>query len=126
MLGFLAFIQGPWGTLIGKAMMVLTLITMAYVAISQYNASIAEKQAMKDKNAQLEQVIKDNKELGKKLDILEQTNGQILIKLDAKNEKVIETHDKVTTYITSPEGQKTNRPSSDVIKHTIGILRNDE
>jgi hypothetical protein len=56
---------------------------------------------------------------------IEKINGDILIKLNAQNQKVIEQHDTVTHYIASPEAQKSNRESSDVIKNTIGMLRHD-
>ncbi len=125
-MGFLAFITGPWGALIQKALLVMSLCGLLYLAVSEYNHHIADAQMMRDQNAQLQQVIKDNNVLNKKLDDLSRINNDILIKLDAKNQKVEILHDKTTTYINSPEAQKSNRPSSDVIKNTIGMLRNND
>lgn len=113
------------GALIEKALLVVAIGGLIYIAIAQYNGHIAEGQRIKDQNAQIQQVLKDNNILGQKLDNLSKINDNILVQLDAKNQKVEVLHDKVTTYITSPEAQKSNRPSSDVIKNTIGMLRND-
>jgi hypothetical protein len=122
----LTFIAGPWGTLIGKVMMGLTLAAMIYVGVSQYNNSIRETQKMRDQQAQLVQLEKDNQVLKMKMANIEKINSDILVKLDQENLKVVTTHDKVTNYITSPEAQKTNRLTSDVIKNTVGMLKNEK
>jgi hypothetical protein len=125
-MGFLAFLAGPWGALIQKALLVVAVAGLIYIGITQYNHNIREGQMLRDQNAQLIQVAKDNHTLQVKLDNLGKINNDILIKLDQKNGKVIETHDKVTNYIASPEAQKSNRGSSDILKNTIGILRNEK
>ena len=122
----LTFIAGPWGALIGKVMMGMTLAAMIYVAIANYNDGIRETQQLKDSNAQLEQVVKDNNEFRIKLKGLEEANKQILLKLEKKNDKVIEKHTDVTRYIVSPEGQKTDRESSEVLKETVRMLRDEK
>lgn len=122
---FLGFIAGPWGVIIGKGLMIMTLMTMIYVAIAQYNAHIAEGQQMRDQNAQLTQLVKDNQSLQKKLDTLSDVNKIIAEDTKRKNDVVEKKHHDVTTYITSPEAQASNRPSSNVIKNTIRMLKDD-
>lgn len=125
-MGFLAFLSGPWGALIQKGLMVISIGLAAWILITQYNHHLTETQALKDQNAQLVQLEKDNQALTKKMNALSDANVQILLELDKQNQKVIQTHDKVTTYIQSPEGQKSNRQTSDVIRNTIGMLQNEE
>lgn len=124
-MGFLAFLSGPWGALIQKAMMAIVIAGVIWIAFSQYTSHVSHEQELKDQNAQLIQLQKDNQNLANRLNTLSQENIQILAKVGQKNQKVIETHDKVTTYIQSPDGQKSNRPTSDIIRNTIGML-NDE
>lgn len=121
-----AFAAGPWGALVGKAMMILTVVALIYVAVGNYNESIRATERAANRNAQLEQVLKDNREFRTKLDDLEKKSDQIIAVTKAKNDKVEETHTTVNRYITSPDAQKSNRPSSDVIKHTIGMLHNED
>lgn len=119
----LAFITGGWGQLLGKGMMLATLVACAYLAISNHDNSVRKEQLDKDVIVQLDQVNKNNVELQRRLDALTEYNKTILAELSVKNNKVIETHDTVTKYITSPEGQKDNRESSPLLKETIRILR---
>lgn len=119
----LAFFMGPIGS---KLLLGVALAGLIYIGITQYNHNIRATQMLTDQNAQLVQLQKDQQTLNKKMDSIDKINRDILTKLDEKNGKVVETHDKVTTYITSPEGQKSNRPASDVIRTTIGILRNEK
>jgi hypothetical protein len=124
--GILTFLRGPWGPIIMKVMMALTLATLIYVAVSNYNENIRETERSANRNAQLEQVLKDNEEFRQKLIILEEKSDKILEDTKEKNDKVSDRHTKTTRYITSPEAQKSNRPSSDVIKNTIGMLRDED
>jgi negative regulator of sigma E activity len=126
MSALLTFASGPWGALLQKAMLALMIAGTIWIAVSQYNDHIAKGQMLRDQNAQLVQLQKDNQEVNQKLSNLQIENNKILEKLDQKNNKVIETHDRVSTYIRSPEARKSNRESSDVIKKTIGMLQNDE
>jgi hypothetical protein len=124
-MSILDFVVSPMGALLGKVLMGLTLATMIYVAVSQYNEGIRKTQMLNDQNAQLVQLVKDYKELDRKMTVVSKINNDILVKLDQKNGKIIETHDTVTKYINSPEGQKSNgQPVPDVVKTTIGVLRN--
>lgn len=122
---FLDFIAGPWGVIIGKGLIIMTLVTMIYVAISQYNNHISENQRMIDQNSQLEQLVKDNKNLQIKLDTLDNVNKVISQDTKKKNDVVEKRHHDVTSYITSPQAQASNRPSSEVIKNTVRMLKDD-
>lgn len=123
--GLATFAASKWGALTMKAMMVMTIIALIYVAVSNYNESIRSTERMANQNAQLEQVIKENKEFRLKLDELDEKSDQILINVGKKNQAVSERHTEVTRYITSPEGQASNRESSEVLKNTVRML-NDE
>jgi hypothetical protein len=105
---------------------VLILAGLLWFGVHSIQQSAANGQLLKDQNVQIQQVLKDNQELGRRLNLLQNDNKEILIKLNAKNEKVIETHDQVTKYINSPEGQKTNREASPLVKETIRMLGHDD
>lgn len=126
MAGILAFISGPWGALLSKVMLIVAILGVAYVGFNEYNHSVTQAQMLRDQNAQLVQLQKDNQDLQTKMNTLNKANADILLKLDNQNQKVVATHDRVATYIQSPEAQKSNRTSSDVIRNTIGMLQDEE
>jgi hypothetical protein len=109
-----------------RALLVAAVAGLIYLGYNAWKSDIEEGQMLRDQNAQLQRVIKDNNILKFKLEKLDEANKDILIKLEQKNDRVIEKHDTVTKYIQSPDAQKSNRPTSDVIKNTIGMLQNDE
>jgi hypothetical protein len=120
------FAAGPWGALIGKFLMIMTVATMIYVAVGNYNESIRASERATIRNTQLEEVLKNQADTNKRLAELETVSNQILADTKKKNDRVEATHTTVNKYIASPEAQKSNRPSSNVIKKTVGMLKNDE
>lgn len=122
----LSIITGPWGAFLGKGLMALTLAGMIYIGVAQYNENIRRNERMKLRDTQITQLLKENKEQNKRLDLIAKDNEQILVELKKKNDKVVETHNNVTKYIASPEAQKSNRESSDVLKNTIRMLKDEK
>ncbi len=122
----LNFIASPAGALLGKIMMALTLATMIYVAVSNYNEGIRATERAANRNAQLEEVIKNQAVIYGKMRKIETLNEQILAERDGKNAQVAQRHTEVNNYIQSPEAQKSNRATSDVIRNTVGMLRNEK
>lgn len=126
-MGILSILTGPWGALIEKGLLVLMICGAVFMVYKDIKHQGANEQLLRDQNAQLVQLDKDAKEYNQHMQNIEKINNDILVKLDAKNQKVVETHDTVTHYIESTEGQKSNgQPVPEVIKQTIGILRNEK
>ena len=122
----LGFITGPIGILIGKGMMIMTIIALIYSAVSSYNRGIADEERLKNQNAQLEQLNRDNQELRAKEQELEDKNRQILEETRVANDRVVERHTEVRTYLQSDEARSSNREASPAIKNTIRMLRDEE
>lgn len=122
----LEFVASPIGALLGKVMMGLTLAGMIWIAINNYNEGIRTAERDRNEKAQLEQVVKDSQALGVKLDKLNEQNQLILQVTAKKNQVVADKHTKVNEFINSPVAQKSNRAASDVLKGTIGMLRNED
>lgn len=119
------FITSPLGALIGKILMGATVLAIIYAAVANYNESIRQNERAKNKTSQLEQVIKDKQELEAKVEELEKLNDEIWTQTQNANGKVTERHTEVTRYIQSPEAQSSNRTSSNVIKNTVRMLRDE-
>lgn len=123
---FVAFALGPIGSLIGKGLLITMAAGMIWFAVHTYNEGIRTTERDNNQIAQLQQIVKDNQDLNKKLGDLQTINTQILTVTAEKNNRVDNKHNEVTHYIQSPEGQKSNRDTSDVIRNTIGMLQNEE
>lgn len=121
-----AFAAGPTAALIGKGLLLAMASGMIWFAFHSYNEGIRQTERDSNRITQLDQIIKDNKELSEKLDKLQIKNEEILAETKAKNTAVDAKHSRVNTYIESPEAQKSNRESSSIIKTTIGMLRDEE
>lgn len=93
-----------------------------WFAYSHWVHNIKQEQIKDDKNAQLEQMAKDIQDLKKKTDALDDANTAILVELNKKNTEARDTHDRVSSYINSPEAKKSDRESSEVLKETIRRL----
>jgi hypothetical protein len=121
------FISGPWGVLIQKAILILLVVGSLFMIYRDITGQATQSQYLRDQTTQLAQLQKDNQDLQTKLDNLQKVNTSILTNLNKENQKVIETHDVVTHYIESPEAQQSNeQPVPDVIKNTIGMLRDQK
>lgn len=110
----------------GGAILVIGLVIAIKVGISNWTDSIRDNERLVMKGEQLEQVLKDNKALEKKTQELEQVNNEILANTKVANDRLIERHTEIKTYIQSPEAQASNRETSDVIKNTIRMLGDEE
>lgn len=108
------------------AIVLIGVIATGYFAVKSYNQTITDNAVLEANNKQLEQNIKDKDELDKKLEKLDEINDNILNDTQAQNTLVIERHDRVDSYINSSEAQQSNRPTSDVIKNTIRMLKDEE
>lgn len=120
------FATGPWGAILGKVLLAVLAAGAIFFAVHSYNDSIRDAERQRNQIAQYEQVIKDNQELGRKLDVLQDKSDKILEDTQNKNNIVTEKHTEVTRYIQSPEAQKSNRETSTVIKETIRMLNDEE
>lgn len=116
------FFASPFGGFVQKALIIIAIGGAIWAAVLAYNSHIADVQRMRDRDAQITQLVKDQNELRIKLGQVEQVNRDILIKLDKQNTKVVEKHTEVQTYLNSPNAQKNNRDASPIIKETIGML----
>lgn len=126
-MGFLAFINGPWGALAEKALLVLLVVGSIIFVYKDISGTASREQALKDQNAQIVQLQKDEQNLQQTLGIIQKDNNDILVKLDKQNQQVITDHDVITHYIESPQGQQSNQqPVAPVISNTIGMLYNDQ
>lgn len=99
------------------------LIGMAAIGIYFWWESRVEQRALLDFNQkQMEQLLKDQKELDKKLTDLRQIQDQIL-----ENEKQFKQNlDKklsgISSFLNSEEAKKLDRPSSEILKRTFKEL----
>ena len=118
------------GSKLGKGVMIflaiVAILGAAFGAKTLYDNSVRRDQMLKDQNAQLIQVIKDNNAFMKKTEELAKTNTEVLEQARQANEKVGEHHTEVKKYIQSPAAQASNRESSDVLKNTIRMLNNED
>jgi preprotein translocase subunit SecF len=121
----LTFLRGPYGALLEKALFALLIVGGIFMVYRDITGHAAADQRLRDQNAQIAQLRKDEQSLNKTMAIIEQDNKDILIKLNQQNGKVIETHDNITHYIeTQPNANQ--QPVPPVIGGTIGMLYNDQ
>jgi CHASE3 domain sensor protein len=112
----LGLITGFLSTNLGKYLM----IAIAAIGVYFWWESRVENRALLDFNQkQMEQLLKDQKELDKKLTDLRQIQDQIL-----ENEKQFKQNlDKklsgISGFLSSDEAKKLDRPSSEILKKTI-------
>jgi hypothetical protein len=119
----------PWKTILKWGAVAAVLIGIAvigYRAVSSYNAALTNNAILESNNEQLLQNIKDKEDYIDKMNQLQEATNNILAQTEARNNVVVERHSQVTEYIQSPEAQASNRESSDVIKNTIRMLRDEE
>lgn len=120
------FLTGPIGIFLGKSLIFLLVGGIIWSAWNNYTQGIVLEERLKNENAQLVRLNNDMLILQKKTEELDTANREILVKLSEKNDKVIERHNEVRTYIQSDAARASNRESSEVIKNTIRMLKKNE
>jgi Na+-translocating ferredoxin:NAD+ oxidoreductase RnfG subunit len=103
-----------------------SIVGLFFFLVNDYTKSIVNSERADLSKRQLEQVVKENKELQKKTEQLEKANQTILNETKESNDKVVVRYEKVTEYINRPETQSTNRESSEVLKNTVRMLKDEE
>jgi len=112
-----------WIKPLAYVLLILAVSGGGWYSYHHWVHNIQQTQIKDDNNKQLEQMAKDIKDLQVKTDALDQANSDILEKLNAKNTAVRDNHDKISTYISSPQAQKSDRESSEVLKETVRRLQ---
>lgn len=118
----LAWLSKPFVSIALKALLVVGLLGGAYGIYHHFVSGIQKTQQVVDQNAQLTQALKDIDDLKKKTDALDSAQADMIVQLNAKNTAVKTKQNTIQNYINSPAAQKSDRPSSDVLKETVRRL----
>jgi len=111
-----------WAELSGYLLLgigVIALISGLYWSIS-HNAS--QTQLLKDQKAQLEQVLKNQKQFAEDTKYLVEAEKRLSAELAATIQNINTKNDKLDAFLDSTEAAKANRESSQILKETIRQL----
>lgn len=119
----IAFLLTPVGKFVGGLALVLFLIAAAWGALKLRDASVRREALLEFNKKQMELVLQEQQEQKKRWDNFEQN---VLPKLFENISKEIENTqrsvDNVESYLNSPEANRADRPSSEVLKETLRRL----
>lgn len=122
-MGFLvSLFTGPLGKIATYALIAL-IATGALTGIYLNWKSTIRQEALAEYNKnQLEQVIKDRERMVEQLNQLGEAQKTIVLQLAKQQDDLATKLSKIDDFLSSPEAQKGDRPSSEVLKETIRRL----
>jgi hypothetical protein len=119
----LAFLVTPIGKVVGGIALISFLILSGWGLLKMRDASVRREALLEFNKKQMELVIQEQQEQKQRWENFEQN---VLPKLFENISKELENTqrsvDSVESYLNSPEANKSDRPSSDILKETLRRL----
>ena len=100
------------------------LLAAIWFGIHEWELKIAQQAQLEFNNQQLQQTIKDQKIINEQLTVVNDNQNKIIIDLNEKNSKLVDTLKKIDEYLDSDAAKKIDHPASKIIKKTIEELGN--
>lgn len=115
----LTFIASPVGKIVSYIIGGISVVSALVIMLKIHDSSIKNQALLEFNQKQMEQIIKDQAELTKKMNDVKQIQDQIL-----ENEKQFKQNlDKklsgINGFLNSDEAKKLDRSSSEILKRTI-------
>jgi hypothetical protein len=119
----LAFLVTPIGKVVGGIALISFLVLSGWGLLKMRDASVRREALLEFNKKQMELVIQEQQEQKQRWENFEQN---VLPKLFENISKELENTqrsvDSVESYLNSPEANKSDRPSSDILKETLRRL----
>ena len=119
----LAFLITPIGKVVGGIALISFLVLSGWGLLKMRDASVRREALLEFNKKQMELVIQEQQEQKQRWENFEQN---VLPKLFENISKELENTqrsvDSVESYLNSPEANKSDRPSSDILKETLRRL----
>ena len=116
------FLTNPIGKIIGIAGVALFAAISLWGMVKIHDAGVRREALAKFNAAQMEQVIKSQKEFIDQTKRIEDLSRKTIETLQKTQEELNKKLSDVEHYLTTPEARKSDRKSSNVLKQTIKRL----
>lgn len=120
MLKLLGIDVNKWVIYIAGFLIIAAMVVGGYL---YWKHNVTTTAQLKFNNQQLEQTVKDQEAFIAQTKALSDIQNQLVIELNDKNVELSGKLIDIDNFLNSPEAEKTNRESSDVIKETIKRLK---